>query len=114
MSPTSTDDQISDTVWILGIFDAQISTNLYVTSVNNRSIECLSEALENKIGVGSVLHSDGHPSYPSVARNLGLEHRVLNHSVGFLAIYGTHINNIENVWSRMKSKMNKEHRVKIT
>jgi hypothetical protein len=113
-SPTSSDDNIKDTVWIIGIVDAYDSSNLFVTQVENRSIECLTRALEGRIAVGSILYSDGHPSYPAVARNLGLTHKVVNHSIGFVAPDGTHTNNIENVWSRMKSEMTKEHGVKRT
>jgi hypothetical protein len=111
-NPTSEDDSRPDTVWILGIVDASDPTNFYVTRVENRSVECLTAALEGRIGVGSILHTDGHPSYPGVARNLGLIHRVVNHSIGFLSPDGTHTNNIENVWSQLKSEVNKEHGVK--
>jgi hypothetical protein len=38
----------------------------------------------------------------------------VNHSIGFVAPDGMHTNNIENVWSRMKSEMTKEHGVKRT
>jgi hypothetical protein len=63
--------------------------------VENRSVECLSTALEGRICVGSFLYGDGHPSYPGVARNLALSHKVVNHSIGFVASDGTHTNNIE-------------------
>ncbi|WUR02938.1 DDE-TNP-IS1595 domain-containing protein [Vairimorpha necatrix] len=111
-SPTSSDDFIRDTVWILGIIDAQNPSNFYITRVENRTIECLTAALEGRICVGSVLHSDGHPSYPGVAENLCLSHQVVNHSIGFLSPDGIHTNNIENVWSQLKSEMTKEHGVK--
>ena len=43
----------------------------------------------------SVLYTDGHPSYLAVSINLNLRHNIVNHSVGFGAIDGTHTNNIE-------------------
>jgi hypothetical protein len=95
----------------LGIVDASDPTNFYVTRVENKSVECLTAALEGRIGVGSILHTDGHPSYPGVARNLGLVHRVVN-PLGFLSPDGSHTNNIENVWFQLKSEINEEHGVK--
>jgi hypothetical protein len=97
---------------IVDIFDASNPTDFYVTQVVNRSVQCLTEALEGGIGVGSILHSDGHPSYPGVSRNLGLRHKVVNHSLGFRAPDGTYTNNIENVWSQLKSEITKERGVK--
>ncbi|WUR04702.1 DDE-TNP-IS1595 domain-containing protein [Vairimorpha necatrix] len=110
--PTSSDDSIPDVVWILGMVEADNPTNFYITRVENRTVECLTEALKSKIGIGSILHSDGHPSYPGLARNLCLEHKVVNHSLGFRSPDGTHSNNIENIWSQFKSEMTKEHGVK--
>jgi len=43
----------------------------------------------------SVLYTDGHPSYLAVSINLNLRHNIVNYSVGFGAIDGTHTNNIE-------------------
>jgi hypothetical protein len=62
--------------------------------------------------VGTILYTVRHPSYPGVVRNLGLVHRVVNHSLGFLSTYGIHTNNIENVWFQLKSEINREHGVK--
>jgi transposase-like protein len=111
-NPTSREDEISDTVWILGIVEKYDKSKFYVTRIPNRTVETITRVLENKIGVGSILVSDGYPSYPGLARNLGLTHRVVNHSIGFVNENGDHTNGIENVWSQMKSVMNIQHGVK--
>jgi hypothetical protein len=67
-NPTSSDDSATDTVLIVDIVDARNPTDFYVAQVANRSVQCLTEALEGRIGVGSILHSDGHTSYPGVSK----------------------------------------------
>lgn len=113
-NPTSTDDTVRDTVWIVGAVDNTPSKNFYLTRVENRTIEVLAEALRNRFLPGSTLHSDGHPSYPAVSRNLEVVHRVVNHSLGFVSPDGTHTNNIEGFWSHFKATMRKENGVKRT
>ncbi len=94
-NPSSSDDDIKDTVWILGIIDSQNKDSFYVKRIENRRIKTITEALEDVVGVGSILASDGYPSYPSVAANLGLVHKVINHSEGFKSKEGVHTKNIE-------------------
>jgi hypothetical protein len=58
------------------------------------------------------LYSDGYPSYPLVADELGLRHHVVNHSFGFVAADRTNTNTIEDFWSHLKSTMRKENGIK--
>ncbi|KAG0437747.1 hypothetical protein DMUE_3510 [Dictyocoela muelleri] len=109
--PTSTDDDVKDTVWILGVIDSVDKNQFFLKRVINRQINTLTDALIGKIGVCSKLNTDGYPSYPGVADNLCLEHEVVNHSEGFISLNGTHTNNIEGFWSHLKSSMRKEHGV---
>ncbi|KAF0985877.1 hypothetical protein HZS_2585 [Henneguya salminicola] len=76
---TSTDDSTSGTVWIVGLIDHSPEKNFYLKRVANRKITTLSRLFEDAIYVGSKLCSDGYPSYPGVARNLGISHNVVNH-----------------------------------
>ncbi|KAI5152066.1 hypothetical protein ENBRE01_2543 [Enteropsectra breve] len=98
-SPTSTDDSIRDTVWILGIIDNTNEKNFYLTRVPNRTVETISCTLAGKINCLSMFYTDGYPSYPAVACNMGLRHSVVNHPEGFRSITGEHTNNIESFWS---------------
>lgn len=109
-NPTTLQDEIADTVWVLGAIDQ--NKNFFVKKVENRRIVTLSRALEGVILVGSILRSDGHPSYPEVAKNLSVVHHVVNHSLGFVAPDGSHTNNIEGFWAHLKSEMRRENGVK--
>ncbi|KAG0422598.1 hypothetical protein DMUE_6197, partial [Dictyocoela muelleri] len=110
-NPTSTDDEMIDTVWILGAINLDDKSKFVLKRVKDRQVETLTRALEDKIMVCSQLHSDGHPSYPGVCMNLNLSHKVVIHIEGFKGIDGPHTNNIEGFWSHLKSTMRKEHGV---
>ncbi|KAG0438537.1 hypothetical protein DMUE_3026, partial [Dictyocoela muelleri] len=111
-NPKSTDDDKTETIWILGGIDNTDSRNFFVKRIKYREIDTLTPAMYGLICVGSRLHTDGHPSYPGVASNLSLRHKVLIHSDGFKALYGTHTNNIEGFLSGLESYMRREHGVK--
>ncbi|KCZ77790.1 hypothetical protein H311_01194, partial [Anncaliia algerae PRA109] len=99
-------------IWIVGAIDSTNERNFILKRVVNRQIDTLTRALIGYVSVGSVFCTDGYPSYPSVARNLGIEHHVVNHSIGFVSPDGTHTNNIEGFWSTLKSEMRKQHGIK--
>lgn len=111
-SPTSTADDTQGTIWILGAIDNTPERNFTIFRVPDRTSTTITRYFEGIIRVGSILHSDGYPSYPSVANNLSIEHHVVNHSRGFISPDGTHTNNIEGFWAHMKSTMRKESGVK--
>lgn len=68
----------------------------------------MTRVFEPVVSVGSILHSDGYPSYLAVADNLNLAHHVVNHSRGFVSVDGTHTNNIEGFGAHLKSSIRKE------
>ncbi|WUR04296.1 DDE-TNP-IS1595 domain-containing protein [Vairimorpha necatrix] len=110
--PSRADDGIKDTVWILGLIEAVDRKKFCIVQVPDRKINTLTKIIEDIVLPGSVLISDGHPSYPGVAANLKLKHIIVNHSIGFTNEEGFHTNNIENFGSGMKSEMTKQHGVK--
>jgi hypothetical protein len=107
--PSTTEDTTADTVWLLGCIDDASPPNFYLKKLENRQIETITEALEGVICVGSWFYTDGYSSYPQVARNLGLRHKVVNHSLGFVTQDGIHTNGIEGFWASVKEKMRNEH-----
>ncbi|KAI5152207.1 hypothetical protein ENBRE01_2650 [Enteropsectra breve] len=111
VNPTTTEDSVRDTVWILGCIDNSPARNFYITRIATRQVNTLYEALRDKINVFSTLYTDGYPSYPQLAERLGLNHRVVNHSHGFTTEDGIHTNNIEGFWSHLKAKMRSQHGV---
>ncbi|KAF9761260.1 hypothetical protein NGRA_2766 [Nosema granulosis] len=70
---TSSEDDIKDIIWILGIIDIA-NNNFYMTRIKDRTIHTISETFEGRIGVSSVLGSDIFPIYTAVARNFSLKH----------------------------------------
>ena len=52
--------------------------------------------------------TDGHPSYPSVAANLEMQHCVVNHTLSFTNEDGDHTNHIEGLWATLKSEIGKK------
>jgi hypothetical protein len=60
--------------------------------------------LEGVICVGSWFYTDVYGSYLQFARNLGLRHKVVNHSLGFVTQDGIHTNGIEGFWASVKEK----------
>lgn len=111
-NPTTHDDCILDTIWILGAVDRNTPQNFILKKIPDRRIESLTSALEGKIRVNSEMHTDGHPSYPAVANNLAVNHKIVNHSRGFRSEDRTHTNGIEGFWAHLKTSMRKEHGVK--
>ena len=106
--PTNEDDEIANTVWIIGGIDRTDARNFFIQVIPNRQIGHMLAAVRHRIAPGSILVTDGHPSYPAVASELEMEHRSVNHSVGFTTLDGVHSNNIEAFWSHLKATMRKE------
>lgn len=111
-NPSSTDDNMRDTVWIIGGIDSSDDKKFFLERVENRQIPTIREVLERNIKVGSTLRTDGYPSYPQAARDIGMIHYVVSHAEGFVTSDGIHTNNIEGFWSHLKSQMRKENGVK--
>jgi hypothetical protein len=51
---------------------------------------------------GSIIVSDGYPSYPKAASQFGSIHEIVYHSVGSVNEDGAHTKQIENFWSHLK------------
>lgn len=111
-SPTGCDESRIDTIWIIGLIDNSNARNFYLSRIIDRRIPTITECIGNIILPGSIVYTDGHPSYPRIATNLNLSHHVVNHSIGFVSNEGIHTNNIECFWSHLKTSMRKENGVK--
>lgn len=68
----------------------------------------LSNFLKLKIFVGTKVCTNEYPSYLEICENLVHKHKVVNHSIRFVADDGTHTNNIESFWSHLKYQMRQE------
>lgn len=79
-----------------GIFED--NTDLFFLEiVPNRKNETLKMQFKKRILEGSILVTDKDPSYSSVARQLKLEQKIVNHTVGFVNADGEHTNSIKNM-----------------
>ncbi len=101
-SPTSADDEIRNTTWLFGGIDENFKSKFFLKVVPNRKAATLEEVIKEYVLPGSILVTDGYPSYPIAARNLNMVHCVVNHTEGFKNLNGDHTNNIENLWSHLK------------
>ncbi|KAG0420788.1 hypothetical protein EQH57_0003 [Dictyocoela roeselum] len=108
-TPTDTDDETPDTVWIFVMIDNTSYKDIFVKKVENRQAPTLNDVIGGRINVFSLFCTDRYPSYPIVARNLNLKHKIVNHSERFVAPDGTHTNNIESLWAILKSEIRKQH-----
>lgn len=74
----------------------------------SRRVDTLTNAFESVLRVGSKPNTNGYITYPSVARNLCAEHRVVNNSASSVDEDGKHTNNIEWFWAHLKSTIERE------
>ena len=113
-NPSSTHDDIPNSVWLLGGIEETDEERIFLKIVPNRGVETLTEVLFNEVESGSILITDGYPSYPQAATNCNFNHLIVNHSRGFVNNDGDHTNKIENVWSHLKSHLRTVHGVMRT
>jgi transposase-like protein len=106
-NPSSSSDTLPNTQWILGGVVEGCSTMFFVSLVPNRKSETILKEFIKYIQPGSIIVSDGYPSYPKAASQFGSIHEIVNHSVGFVNEDGAHTNQIENFWSHLKHDYSK-------
>ena len=100
-NPTSLATEIRGTKWVVGIF-SETTKQIRMEVLENRSIQSLAQFIDKYILPGTIIKSDGYPSYPEAVRRSGCEHIIVNHNRGFLNENGDHTNSIESVWSSLK------------
>ena len=76
--------------------------NFVLKLVPNRKVPAILYMFEEYVVPGSIIVTNGYPSYPRAVTEFGSSHEVVNHSVGFVNAQGAHINKIENPWSHLK------------
>ncbi|KCZ79516.1 hypothetical protein H312_03089 [Anncaliia algerae PRA339] len=77
--------------------------------IPNRKAETLAEIFSIYLKEGTILKTDGYPSYPNASAISNFEHKIVNHNKSFVAIDGTHTNLIECVWSHFKTLYRSKH-----
>lgn len=90
-NPTSEDAYIRDTKWVIGVY-CESTRRVRLEVLPDRTISTISDFISRTIKPGTVITSDGYPSYPaSIAQNT-CQHRRINHNQGFVDEYENHTN----------------------
>lgn len=93
--------------WVFGMIEE--NTNLCVMwVVDDRKKETLVNLIKQHIYPGATIKSDQFASYKSLTAE-GFHHQSVNHSVEFVTKDGVHTQNIEALWSRLKSPLKSMH-----
>ncbi|KCZ77536.1 hypothetical protein H311_01451 [Anncaliia algerae PRA109] len=70
--------------------------------VPDRKSNTIYEIFEKYITKGSLIITDGYPSYPTAVKKFNSFHVIVNHTEGFKNSEDFHTNSIENLWSHLK------------
>jgi transposase-like protein len=113
-----------DGVWILGGIERTAERRVFIEKVECRDAETLLEVISRRILPGSIVYTDMWRAYSGITERLGLVHHVVNHSIEFVNIIETeieddfimvdkiHTNSIEATWCGLKLLIPKRNRTK--
>lgn len=110
-NPSNASDNIPSSVWLIGGIEESEERKFFLKIIPNRQASTIVEILKEHVHENSIIITDGYPSYIPATRELNLTHVVVNHSTGFVNVDGDHTNNIENIWSHLKSNLKTKHGV---
>lgn len=111
LNPSNIHDGLHNSTWLVGGIENSPMKKFFLMIVPNRRAQTLTNMMSDKIRRGSILRTDGYPSYPSVALALQLQHEIVNHSTGFVNEFGQSTNNIENFWLPLKTEIKSRYGV---
>jgi IS1 family transposase len=99
-------------VWILGGVERTSQRKIFLEEVEDRSAATLLQVISRHVLPGSIVMTDMWRGYSSLTRELGMEHRTVNHSVEFKnSVDGTCTNTIEGTNNALKIKIRPRNRV---
>lgn len=101
LSPSNIYDNLPGCTWLVGLIE-QHTSNMVIEIVPNRQVATLKELILKHCKIGSLIITDGYPSYPRAVLESFCYHEKVNHTIGFKNEHGYHTNNIENIWSQLK------------
>ena len=96
-------------VWVFGMVDVSQKPGLgYMEIVHTRDAATLLPIIAAHVAPGTEVHSDEWRAYNRVGSLPGISHSTVNHSLHFVdPSTGTHTQNIESYWNRVKYNMKK-------
>ena len=90
--------------WVVGLIDSAGELRLAVTP--NRSKESLQSIILKHVEPESEIHTDSWRGYLGLER-LEYQHKMVNHSVEFVAPDGSHTQTIESQWRNLRRKFSR-------
>ncbi|KAG0421375.1 hypothetical protein DMUE_6296, partial [Dictyocoela muelleri] len=102
LNPSNTLDDMEGIQWLVGGIEETIQRKFFLVIVPNRQSSTILDLLRRNVNEGSVIITDGYPSYPSAVNDFNSLHLIVSHSEGFVNYQGDHTNLIENLWSHFK------------
>lgn len=111
LSPSEMYDDFPNCTWLLGIIEAKTG-RMHIEIVPNRKSKTIKKIFEKHIYAGTLIITDGYPSYPKAIKDNFCIHEIVNHSIGFKNENNYHTNNIENLWSQLKYEEKKRNGIK--
>ncbi|KAG0425998.1 hypothetical protein DMUE_6001 [Dictyocoela muelleri] len=88
--------------WLIGGIEETDEKRIFLMIIPNREITTFYNVLLKHVNIGSIVITDGHPSYPSAVSQFNSHHIIVPHCEGFTNINGDNTNLIENLWSHLK------------
>lgn len=101
-NPSKEFDNKENVQWIIGGVEEENFSNFFLHLIPDRRSETILEIFKKYVNPGSIIVTDGYPSYPAAVRQFGSQH----HSVGLVT------NKIENLWSHLRQAYRKKHGVR--
>lgn len=105
-NPSTHNDDDPQTIWLIGVVE-EGSGRAFLEFVQNRKINDVSRFIKNNVLKGSVIKTDGYPSYIKAVKDNECEHIVVSHKNGFRNEMGHTTNTIEGLWSLLKHDIKK-------
>ena len=123
-NPTREVENERDTCWIIGGIQRRLNEDpeelemaFFIKIIPNRRAETFRDVIRQHILPNTMILTDSHRSYPAAIEQcnneytMNLTHRMVNHSVEYVTVDGDHTNNIENLWSHVRSYWRTRHGV---
>lgn len=98
--------------WIFGMVECRKQENgsyksgeIRIFHVEKRDAATLLPIIRGHVESGSMVWSDQWKAYSRIREECDVEHETVNHSEQFVAINGTHTQNIERIWGKLRLKI---------
>ncbi|KAG0420593.1 hypothetical protein EQH57_0084 [Dictyocoela roeselum] len=101
-SDTLDDDEKNEIQWLIGGIEEKNRNNVFLEIISNRQAPTILDVFRRNLNSGSIIITDGYPSYPSAVKDFKSKHIIVPHTEGFTNKEGDNTNMIENLWSHLK------------